>query len=356
MSVLDRVGRWIDTTSPWRVLALLAVVRAATTGVWTTPNVHQWLIFASDPFGTPPIDPAAAFISGSPTGPLLADLVGAHSKLAFAVLHLVALAGAMGLLVALGRRWTSDRATNLLLVTLFASSLSAVLLTWLGQPDPFTVAGLGLVGLAAAAPGRASTVAALGGGALAGFSAFEQGLAAVVVLAVVVVGYGEGRDRATVLAALTGLVAGRLGLAWFHAASDVATLSRAEWARVHGIELFVERFLVNLPALAWSVLGAGWLLAADAARRVIGDRSPVAAVAAAVLTVGVGAIALDETRVTAIVAVPATIWLIHRAESVDPSGSRRVAPLVLLAAVVIPPVVIWEGEPVISAWRTILGW
>src|SRR5690606_14257701 len=89
--LLARVAAWLDTASPWRVLAVLALVRGVTVGVWTTPNVHQWLLFASDPFGRPPIDPAASFITGSPTGPLVANLVGADTELTFALVHLVAL-------------------------------------------------------------------------------------------------------------------------------------------------------------------------------------------------------------------------------------------------------------------------
>ena len=62
LGALDRVAHWLETSSPWRVLAAAALVRVATVGAWTTPNVDQWLLFASDPFGDPPIDPAAAFI------------------------------------------------------------------------------------------------------------------------------------------------------------------------------------------------------------------------------------------------------------------------------------------------------
>ena len=355
---LDRVASWLATASPWHVLGVVALVRALSVGVWTTPNVEQWVRFASDPFGTPPVDPAAAFITGSPTGPLVAHAVGADTTLTYALVHLTALAVAVALLVVMGRRWLGDRTTNLLVVLLFASSLSAVLVTWLGQPDPFVLLGLSAIALAAAAPPHVQLALAIGGGALAGFTSFEQCFAAVAVLAVASWGHDRPGDRAAVLGAAVGLVLGRLALAGFHAASDVATLSRADWARAHGAELFLERFLANLPAYAFSILGAGWLLVGDAGRRLAPlGRGPAPFVAAGAMVLGVGVIALDQTRVASLVAWPTAVWLVRRAEADDPGGARpRLAAAVLVAAVVVPPVVIWEGRPVISAWAEIFGW
>ena len=355
---LDRVATWLATASPWHVLAVVALVRAVTVGVWTTPNVHQWVLFASDPLGTPPIDPAAAFITGSPTGPLVANAVGADTTLTYALVHLAALGLAVSLVVVMGRRWLGDRTTNLLVVLLFASSLSAVLVTWLGQPDPFVLLGLSAIAMASAAPPPIRLPLALAGGALAGFTSFEQCFGAVAVLAVASWGHDRPGDRATVLGAVVGLLVGRLALAGFHAASDVATLSRADWARAHGAELFLERYLTNLPAYAFSILGAGWLLVGDAGRRLAPlGRGPAPFVAAGAMVLGVGVIALDQTRVASLVAWPTAIWLVRRAEADDPGGARpRLAAAVLVAAAIIPPVVIWEGRPVISAWAEIFGW
>lgn len=356
-SWLERVADRLDTTSPWRVLVALATVRAATVGLWTTPNVNQWLLFASDPWGSPPIDPAAAFITGSPTGPLVAHAVGADTRSTYALVHLVALAFAVSLLVAMGRRWIGDRTTNRLLVLLFASSMSAVLLTWLGQPDPFVLLALSAIGLASAAPPNIRVLVAIGGGALAGFSSFEQGLGAVAVLAVASWPSDRPGDRNVVLGAVAGLLAGRLGLSAFHAASDVATLSRSDWARAHGTELFVKRYLANLPAYAFSILGAGWLLVLGAGRRCTrAGQSAAPFVVATAMVLAVGVVALDETRVASLVAWPAAVWVVRRAEDEDPAGSSLLTAGVLVAAVAIPPVVIWEGRPVISAWAEIFGW
>ena len=352
----DRFAGWLATASPWRVLVIAAVVRAVVCGVWTTPNLEQWVIFARDPFGPAPIDPAAQFITGSPLGPLLAHTLGATTTATYAALHLALAAVSAVVLVALGRHTVGDRLTNALVVLLVASPLSNVVLTWLGQPDAAMLGALSALGLASAVrtPSRARAVA-LAAGAVLGFSSFEQGLAAVVVLAALVwVGDREG-DREVVLAAVGGLVAGRIGVAAFHAASDVPVMSRSTWARSLGPGVFVRTFLYNLPALAFSLLGAGWLLAGHAGaalhRR---GMHLVHLLVPPALALGVALVALDQTRGATMVVWPAAVWAVRRGDEAREGGlDRRIVAATALLAVVIPPVVIWEGSPYISSWLEI---
>jgi len=358
--VVARLGSWLATTSPWRVLGVSALVRAATCGVWTTPNLDQWVLFARDPYGDASIDPAAHFITGSPLGPLVAHTVGADTRLTYAVVHLALAALSTAVLVLLGRRAVGDRVTSALVVLLFASPLSNVVLTWLGQPDAAMLGGLSALGLASAFPRRsAARATAVAGGVVLGLASFEQGLAAVAVLASLVWFAGTRIDRDVVLASVAGLVLGRLGVAGFLAASDVPNVSRSDWARSIGTGVFVRTFLYNLPSLAFSLLGAGWLLAGHAAM-VLRQRmsSALQLAVPALLALGAGLVALDETRVASMVVWPAAVWLVRRADAERDGGlDRRIVALTFIAGALIPPIIIWEGSPYISSWFEIRqGW
>jgi hypothetical protein len=75
------------------------------------------------------------------------------------------------------------------------------------------------------------------------------------------------------------------------------------------------------------------------------------------MVLGVGLVALDQTRVAGLVAWPTAVWLVRSAERDDPAGAEPgFAAAVLLAAALVPPVVIWEGRPLIAAWAEIFGW
>jgi hypothetical protein len=357
---VERTAAWLAAASPWRVLAVSALVRAVTCGVWTTPNLDQWVLFARDPYGPAPIDPAAWFITNSPLGPLVAHTLEADTRLTYAAVHLGLAALSAATLVVLGRRTVGDRLTSALVVLLFVSPLSNIVLTWLGQPDAAMLGGLSAIGLASAFARRSSArLTAVVGGAVLGFASFEQGLAAVAVLAALVWFAGTRLDREVVVAGVGGLVLGRLGVSSFLAVSDVPNVSRADWARSIGAGVFVRTFLYNLPALAFSVLGVGWLLVGHAAGAVRARAtSALPLLVPAGLALVAGLVALDETRVASMVIWPAAVWMVRQGDADREGGlDTRMVALTFLAGIVVPPIVIWEGSPYISSWFVIRqGW
>ena len=357
---IGRLAMWLQVTSPWRVLGLAALARTAICGIWTTPNIDQWLLFARDPYGTPAIDPAAQFITASPLGPLVAHTVGAHDRFPYALVHLALLVLSVTSFVTLGRRVIGDRLTTAMVVVLFASPLSNVVLTWLGQPDAAMLGGLSVLGLASGIGMQFRRIAAaLGAGAVMGFASFEQGLIALVVLAIASWAADGPGDREVVLAAMAGLLIGRGGVAAFLAASDAPNVTRSEWARSLGYGVFLRTFLYNLPAVVFSMFGAGWLLVGHGVARLRAAVPPSRyVVPALIISLAVGAIALDQTRVVSMVVWPTAIWLLRRADEASDAGlDPVVVALTLVGGLVIPPVVIWEGSPYISSWFEIRqGW
>lgn len=356
-TTIDRLGARVLAASPWKVLAAGALLRAVTTGVWTTPNIQQWLRFADDPFGPADIDPAGAYITGSPVGPVLAHVIGAEGELAFAVLHLALLGASCAALVTIGRATVGDRLTNVCLIALLASPLSNVLLTWLGQPDAVMLGGLSALGFASAIrqPWARGIITA-SAGIVIGLASFEQGVLAVALLALLVWRSDERADREVLAGALLGLAAGRGLVAAFLAASDAPYLSRSAWARSLGLEPFVRGFLYNLPALVFSLFGPGWLLIgrAVAVLRPVATAVSRAATLVLILALASAVLALDETRVTTLVLWPSTVWLLRRVDRAAPRAlDDRLIGFVALAAVAVPAVVIWEGSPYISSWRII---
>jgi hypothetical protein len=359
---VTRAADWLTVASPWRVLGATAAIRALTTGIWVVPSVEQWLVFARDPFGAIELHPDFRYITGSPFGPLLAHATGADTKLTYGLLHLALLALSAAVLVLLGRRTVGDRCTNVVLVALFASPLSAVLLTWLGQPDGVMFGGMSAVALASAIDQRWRRLAvAAAGAAVVGLAAPEQGLVAVAVLGALAWWGNRPGDREVLVVAAGMLVLGRLGIEAFLAASDAPHVSRLDYVRSNGVGYFLRSFFENWAAVVFSLFGAGWLLAVSAhsrLRRTWGGPWPVRL---ALLLVFVAvATTYDQTRVATLVSWPAYVWLLRRADerALADGGTGtdpRLVAATFLAGIVIPPVVIWEGEPLIAAWGTIFG-
>lgn len=355
-----RIGTWLSTASPWRVLAVTAAIRAATTGIWVVPSVEQWLAFARDPYGPVTLNENFHYITGSPLGPLLAHLLGADTKASFGLVHLALLALAAAGLIALGRRAVGDRLTNVLLVALFASPLSAVLLTWLGQPDPVTFGGMSAVALASALPRPSRLAVTAAGAGLVGLAAPEQGLVALAVLGALAWWGNRPGDREVLVVAAAVLALGRLGVEAFLAASEAPHQSRLAYVQRNGLGYFLRSLFENWAAVLFSVFGAGWILAVAAWARMRRTWSSPWPVRLALFLVFVAvATTYDQTRVATLVSWPAFVWLLRRADERGEGGTSGIdvdlVAITFLAGVVIPPVVIWEGEPIISAWGQIIG-
>lgn len=347
-----RLAEWLQVVSPWRALAAAVAIRAAICGIWTVPSVDQWLAFAHDPYGAVDLDPNFRYITGSPLGPLVAHGLGADTKLTYGLVHLAFLAAALATLVGLGRRAVGDRLTTVLVVAFFASPLSNVLLTWLGQPDPIVFGGLSAVALASGLDRRSTRLATvLAASLLVGLASPEQGLVAVAALGILCWWEDRPADREVVVLAVAALVAGRVGVSAFAAASDAPDVSRLTYIEENGLGYFLRSLLDNLPAVVFSLFGAGWLLAGHAFARARGSfPNPWPLRLAGLLVLAAVATTYDQTRVGALVSWPALVWLLRRADA-EAGGLRpAITAVTATLALVIPPIVIWEGEPYLSAW------
>ena len=356
-AAVSRLSRSLETVSPWRALGVAVVLRALICGIWTVPSIDQWVAFAGDPYGPVELARDFRYITGSPLGPLVAHSVGADTELTYALVHLAFVALALATLVGLGRRAVGDRLTTVLVVAWFASPLSNVLLTWLGQPDPIVFGGLSAVALASALPRRSHRLAiAVAAALLVGLASPEQGLVAVAAMAALCWWEDRPGDREVVVAAVAALVVGRLGVTAFAAASDAPDVSRLTYIEDNGLGYFLRSLFDNLPAVLYSVFGAGWLLVGHAfgrARATFPNPWPVRV--AALLVVAAVATTYDQTRVAALVSWPALVWLLRRADAEEGGIQPAITAVTAAAALVIPPIVIWEGEPYISSWFRIRG-
>jgi hypothetical protein len=343
MGLADRMSR----TSPLVVLAALALIRIASVGIQSTPNVNEFVLFARDPFSTVPLD-GDAFITGSPMGPLLAHVLHMESTFTYSLLHFGVLAAGLAVIVVWLERTCGRAAATGVAVLLVAPPLSTVLLTWLGQPDVFIVVAGGVVAVAAA--GSRSHFAMYWLPALAGlvlgFSTSETSLIALVALAFVGAASNH-RGRVVLVMAAVGLVLGRLGVAEFHNVSSVPYVSRLREASDIGYYTLVRRGIYNFAALLYSTFGAAWLLVAAwlswqwRVRHVL----PWGAVLAWFIAVGTAFIVLDQTRDATLVLWPASVWVAYTSLR-EQEGERGVWLLLaatVVVATVIPALFVWNG-------------
>jgi hypothetical protein len=239
-------------------------------------------------------------------------------------------------------------ASRLAVAALFASPLSNVLLTWLGQPDPIIV-GLGAllsVSTSPAAVGLAAFTLAL--------THTEQAIAIVVVLlaARYVVGDLGGRQA---FALIAGLFAGALAVTVFKHHFGMGE-SRFAYAEGVGLGEFARNFFTNWHIVLIASFGAAWVLVVLLACNL--DRLQRATFAA-VVTGGfaVAFLTLDTTRVFALVTFPAVLVLVgYSVRTIPERALQRVLAMTLVAGALYPHIVVWEGHTYVSSLSRTIDW
>lgn len=335
---LEPVTRVLFESPLWALGAGTLCLSGLLNGVYRAPNASVIASIAADPFSPPELG-RGSFLLSSPLGPLVSWAIGARDDASFlfvqGVLTVLAVIGVAHLV----RRWHGDTVARLLLIALFCSPLSNLLVGWIGQPDPFTVAGATLV---VAGPRWACLV----GGLTLGFNHFEQGVFIVGAAAVL------RRADAPVLVALAGLGAGKLGLEGFHAAFDIdASEDRLAYLRAAGIERHLIATFTNLPTLVFSVLGVMWAPFLWFLTNVERRRALTVGVLQFGLLVPV-ALTFDSSRVWALVSWPVVVHVLMRLALDVPRERLQLSSTVLfLTAVVVPRVIVWEGNVVVSNYR-----
>lgn len=348
--MLDRASDVLFRLPLWALGALLLVISALKNGIWYTPNLTAFLDIARQ-FPNPPPSGPGDYLLASPLGPAIASVLHLEGALGFVSLHLAVVLVSAVALVLLVRRQFGDLAARVTLVALFCSPLSNLLLTWLGQPDAFTFAGAsGLVVLQ-------SPLGLFAAAAMLGVNHFEQGMF-IVGATVVLRTRDEGRTMMVGAGAIIlGIITGRLGLQLYH--HHYAIWSGGDrWASAttaSAFRGFYDLFAKNFPAWLFSIFNAFWLFLASI--HVRNFRKLLIPLGLLVAFVAPAVLAVDQTRVYALVTWPVVLWTVLWAcRNEDEGLVRRLATIALYLGLLLPRVIVWEGRIYTSSLRLLMNW
>lgn len=333
------------STPLWLLTGAAMIIATIWFGYTFTPNEVVWRYIASDPF-TQLVHGPGEYLYGSPIGPLVAHALGVGvDPYAFrAVQTLVLIASIVGTAY-LVRTWAGDVAGRLFVVAWFCSPLANVHVTWIGQPDPITMAAATFVTVG-------PTWACIAGGMLLGFNHFEQGV--FIVAAALILRQFVRRDGFRFgLCAGAGLAAGRALLAVYHNASNITvTTGRIDYFADLGFGDYFRAWGPNLPALIFSVHGVLWV-AVVAMLRNIQPRPRNAVIVVQVGLLAPVLLTLDVTRVYALITWPIVMVCVMWAASQPETQIRRWAVLLAGTSLVVPRVIV-AGGVVVSSWGRLL--
>ena len=340
---LSRVhARALHELTTVRLAVLVAGVLAAAIvlcGVGYVPLIDVHVAIAHDPLAPLHELGRRGYLLSSPGLVLLAYVLHATTKVLFAGLGLVLVALGLAWQVWLAKRHHGDGGARMVAIAWFAAPLAAVLVTWLGQPDPITVIAAGTLVLA-----RARPLLVLAGFVL-GFDHFEAGVPILASTGLLLV--AERRAWLDTVLAAIGLAGGKLALVAWQTAHDQDPISRLAYVRETGWERYVIAAFGNVPAWLYSTFSVAWPLVAlafVAAGRGVRRAMIASALLAAVTTLAT----LDSTRVFALVSWPLVVFAVTRAPDL------RAGAWVMLAALVIPRVLVWEGGVIASGFHRLL--
>jgi len=155
---------------------------------------------------------------------------------------------------------------------------------------------------------------------------------------------------------LASLVLGAALVAIVTAAAWGDITSRWEVFRQYEPSHYITMFIGGMPFLAFSALGVGWLVLFDPSvrKRLI---SRILVISALLVTMTLPLVAVDQTRVVAIVLYPSVLlWTLRIADSSEQRVLNRLWRRWSMPAAVIPVVIILLGSPEIGSWENFLNW
>ena len=340
------VGRRTALTAIWIVVGAAVL---AWRGGWGEFPDASWLATTIVPAlpSLPTVDPLAQYSLSSPIGSMVVAALHVRGVGGFEVVHVVAflaLAAVVGVLVV--RRWGWTAAG--LVGAAFVGSQTAVVLTgWIGSYDVFTV---GLTSVLVTVRNR--WVAALVGVLLA-FAGFEQAAFVLVALAALSL-VRVGADRWRLAWAAIGLVVGRVALEVWLRANHI-THGRAWFLREIGLGHVLRQFVHGFPWLLVTGLGATVVAVVVAIVHLPSARARIVAIGVLVAALVPTALALDQTRVFAVLTWPIVlVLLVDHAVRSDAAAVRRLSLITLGVAAIVPGIVVWEGRAQLAThhpWR-----
>ncbi|MEA3020355.1 MAG: hypothetical protein QOI47_1879 [Actinomycetota bacterium] len=335
---------------PVAVLALACGLWIALTDrVAETPHISTWVRVARAFPHSAHLPRSGTYIESSPLGPAIAHALGAdRTSSAYASLHLVIVIVCVAIAVLAVARRFGAMAGRLSVAAIFASPLSNLLLTWLGQPDPMTLAG-GVLAAVSTSPALLFAAAAI--------VAFNHQEQAVVMLAgVLVVRHTVGDLRVRQGAAvIAGIVVGAIGIALFKWHFGIEG-SRFAAAGRHGPADLLRDFGATWPVVLLASFGATWLIVVGLGRHLPArGRLVLGTVIAGMMVISI--FTLDTTRVFSIVSMPVVIVLIgYASTTVSRPALERILLVAVAAGLLYPHVVVWEGNIYVSSIGRSVRW
>ena len=220
-------------------------------------------------------------------------------------------------------------------------SLAPVLLMWVGGYDALLVCFLAVGALV-----RNRYVSAVAW-ALAAFTHSSVALpAALLWIGYIALNERGWRIRKTWACAVTTVAACLVGYAAIHLLTDSWGGSTDRFALFRQIPFdgILQCYANSFPALIYSGLGITWILVLlPSLRRLTATRIFFALALAVILVVPL--VAVDETRITALIMVPLTLAWIERVSVAVPAPTvGRIWRWVLVPALVVPVCVVWMGD------------
>lgn len=334
-----RFAEWFTARPLWYLTIVAVAVNALILGIGPVPYLDVAVELMDDPFNPGSMRGVRNVEPGSPAMWIVADLLGVDSSAAFWLLNLAVLVAVLILSAYLVACWVSELAGRLFIAAWFASPLANVNVTWLGKPDHVTILATVLIGLGP--PGAGAL-----GGFLLGFNHFEQGI--FILIATLLVRLAFGGTRRWVVYMLAGFGAGRA--LWTLYAADYDAGSRLEWITEDGIGQFVRIWRGDLPTLLFGAFGVVWV-AVIAMLRDVPARQRWCCISALVVAIIPCLVTLDTSRVLALLTLPVLLASVIWAAALDRAIVLRWLPWLMLAALFVPRVMLWSGQPYVSSWE-----
>lgn len=132
------------------------------------------------------------------------------------------------------------------------------------------------------------------------------------------------------------------------------TTDRWDVYRLYPVSLYVDGLIGGLPLSLYGVLGIAWIVLLD--RRVRHSASSRAVLTIGILTaIVVPVTALDETRVPALVMMPALLWWVRTIDMHVPGPTADALPRkYAIPAIIVPVVMVIGGGPYDYGWDFLL--
>lgn len=345
-AVIGSSERLVFDTSLVVWLPVLAAISLIKNGVGETPNIAVWITIARSFPNSPPIPRGSNYQLSLPVGPALAHVFGDYTTAGYAALHLVIALLAMTVMVVGLHRAAGRVGVGVGLVAFFASPLSNVMFTWLGQQDPFTI------GFAAAAALFESPIVLLLAGAGLGVSHPEVGAPVVLALGALRLLDSERRSAMAALGLIGGFAIGVAGTVAYERHAGGSPGAAVSFVRAAGVSTMARQFVSEIPTWLFTTLGAWWFFLGALGRSFMDRTVAVVMASLAILATLATVVTVDRTRVFALIILPAVLWLCVRAVKVVPLAAvRRATAITFILAVAIPRLIVWGPFTYVTSWH-----